>query len=176
MIRTCAALMLALVARAEPAPRLERAIELPAVAQRLRDQGVPAAEVTLAVRSAKDHGLPASEATDVLEEGAKGEKLDNFGKFVKGQLDAGLRGRELAQAIHEEQAKRGKGGKGPDGEGPPGLDGEKGGKGKAPDGQEGKVGKGKAPDQPAGGEGKAGKGKGPAGGEGKAGKGSKGGN
>lgn len=71
------------------------------------------------------------------------------------QLDAGLRGRELARAIHEEHARRGIGNSEhaggphdgePAGEGPPGQDGEKGNKGKAPDGDDrgskGKSGKG----------------------------------
>jgi hypothetical protein len=144
MTRTFVMLALTLGARAEPGVGLERAIELPAAAQRLREMGVPAAEVTLAVRTARDHGLSAGEATEVMEEGTRGEKLDNFGKFVGEQLDKGLRGRELAQAIHEEQARRGKG---PGGEGPPGQDPEKGEKGKAGEGgppeDAGKAGKGK---------------------------------
>ena len=163
MTRTFVALSLALTvgAQAEPRPDLGRAIELPAAAERLRERGVPAAEVATAVNAAKDHGLTAGEATDVLEAGAKGEKLDNFGRFVNDKLDEGLRGRELAEAIHEEQERRGKGGggKGLDGEGPPGRDeaGTDEGKGKG-------KGKGKGPDGDPG-EGKgAGKGKGPGGG------------
>src|SRR5688500_13183581 len=122
MTRTFVMLSLTLTAQASPA-RMDRAIELPAAAQKLRDAGVPAAEVATAVRSAKDHGLPAADATDVLEEGAKGEPIDNFGKFVNDKLDEGLRGRELAEAIHAEKERRGKG---PDGEGPPGQDGDRG--------------------------------------------------
>ena len=116
-------------------PRLGRAIELPAKAQALRDQGVPASEVAQAVRASRDHGLSAGETSDLLDE-AKGEKLDNLGSFVKEKLDQGLRGRELADAIHEEQARR-RGGR-PDDRGPGegrGHDGEKGGK--SPDGEKG---------------------------------------
>jgi hypothetical protein len=157
MTRTFLGVALILCARAEPAPRLERAIELPAAAQRLRDLGVPDAEVTLAVRAARDHGLSAEDATVVMEEGTRGPKLDNFGKFVNEQLDKGLRGRDLATAIHEEQALRGKG---PPDEGPPGQDPEKGEKGKAGEGgppeEAGKESKGKAD----GGAGKESKGKG----------------
>jgi hypothetical protein len=120
---------------------LGRAIELPAKAQALRDDGVPAAEVATAIRASKDHGLTAAETTDLLD-AAKGEKIDNLGSFVKGKLDEGLRGRDLANAIHEEQGRRGMGKP---------EDGEKGGKGKAPtDGEQGgeqgggKEGKGKS--------------------------------
>jgi hypothetical protein len=161
MTRTFVMLALTLAARAEPAARLERAIDLPAEAQRLRDMGVPAAEVALAIRSAREHGLSAGDATDLMEEGTRGEKLDNFGKFVGEQLDEGLRGRDLAQAIHEEKARRGKGGQGPEGEGPPGQDPAKGGKaGEGPADEPGKAGKGKSGEGAEGSEGKAGKGKG----------------
>jgi hypothetical protein len=135
-------------------PALGRAIELPAKAQALRDQGVPASEVATAVRAAHDHGLNAGDTADLLE-AARGAKLDDLGSFVREKLDEGLRGRELADAIHEEQARRGqgrpddpgdgrgkapdgeKGGKGPDAEHPdhpggnPHDDGEKTGKGKS---------------------------------------------
>lgn len=120
-------------------PGLGRAIELPAKAQELRDQGVPAAEVAGAIRAARDHGLTASDTADLLDS-ARGAKLDDLGAFVREKLDEGLRGRELAEAIHEEQARRGQGrpddpgrgakGKGPEG-GHPHDDGEKGGKGKS---------------------------------------------
>ena len=130
-------------------PRLGRAIELPARAQALRDQGVPAAEVASAVRASREHGLSAADTADVLEAADEG-KLDNLGSFVKKKLGEGLRGRELAKAIHEEQARRGTGK--PDDRGP---DHDKGG-GKAPD--EGEKG-GKAPDEgEKGGKGKSGKG------------------
>ena len=135
-------------------PRLGRAIELPAQAQALRDQGVPAGEVASAVRASREHGLSAADTADVLEAADEG-KLDNLGSFVKEKLGEGLRGRELAKAIHEEQARRGTGK--PDDRGPPdghGPDHDKGGK--APD--EGEKG-GKGPDDgEKGGKGKSGKG------------------
>jgi hypothetical protein len=158
------ALLVAVTAQAQPSNSLVRATELPAAAQRLRESGVPDAEVAAALKASKDHKVPAAEATDLLDAGAHGGKLDNFGSFVKEQLDSGLRGRELARAIHDEQARRGTGkpgggegppeGRGPDG-GPPGQGGDgpgdeagKGNKGKAPDGagenkgEKGKAGKG----------------------------------
>jgi hypothetical protein len=151
---TLLALSLTFAARADAPDRMDRAIQLPAAAQQLRDKGLPASEVATAVNAAKESGLPASDAADLLEEGAKGPNLDNFGKFVKSKLDEGLRGRDLANAIHEEKESRGKTGKGPDGQGPPGQDGEKGGKGPPGD-----PGGGPPPDKGGGGEGKGGKGK-----------------
>ncbi|MEZ4236938.1 MAG: hypothetical protein R3F59_12460 [Myxococcota bacterium] len=108
-----AALALALTAQAAPGPDLARAIALPGAAQALRERRVGADEVALAVRAARDHGLPAGDAADLLGEGARGERLDNFGHFVQTQLDAGLRGQALAQAIHEEKARRGNRGAAP---------------------------------------------------------------
>ncbi|MCB9687985.1 MAG: hypothetical protein H6735_23295 [Alphaproteobacteria bacterium] len=160
-------------ALAAPGPRgLGRAIDLPARAQAVRDAGVPAEEVRTALHAAKGKGLGADEAADLLEaeeEEARDGKIDNFGSFVQEKLDEGLRGRELADAIHEEHARQGKGkhgkgkkAKGPDDEhGPPdgkGPDGEHGPpEGKGPDGEHGPP-EGKGPDGEHGG-GKEGKGK-----------------
>ncbi|MCA9491336.1 MAG: hypothetical protein KC621_15500 [Myxococcales bacterium] len=167
------------VALAAPGQKgLGRAIDLPAHAKAVRGAGVPADEVRTALHAAKDKGLGADEAADLLEaeeEEAGNGKMENFGGFVQEKLDEGLRGRDLANAIHEEHAREGKGkhgkgkkGKGPDGEHEgKGPDGEHGPpEGKGPDGEHGPP-EGKGPDGEHGqGGGKEGKGKG---GKGKAG-------
>ena len=92
---------------------IRRAIDLPVQADALRRAGVPDAEVQEAVRSAESHGLSAAEADEVLEESDKARKkngeIDNLGSFVNDRLDEGLRGKELAAAIHAEHEARGKG-------------------------------------------------------------------
>jgi hypothetical protein len=118
MKRTLTPLALALalaggVALAGSDAELVAATKLPVQADALRQAGVPDAEVAEAVRAAKAHGLSAGEAEEALEASADSTeehgRIDNFGKFVNGQLDEGKRGRELAQAIREEHARRGKG-------------------------------------------------------------------
>jgi hypothetical protein len=77
----------------------------------------------------RGRGLSADEAARVVGEEVDainaGEPKDNFGGFVQQQLDAGLRGRALAQAIRAEHQARGKGR--PGGHKPPGRDAGKGG-------------------------------------------------
>lgn len=90
---------------------LLRAIMLPAVSEQLRRSGIAPEEVKAAVNGAKEKGVSAGAITEVLRETARSVEengpIDNFGAFVQSQLDAGLRGRELAAAIHAEHARRG---------------------------------------------------------------------
>lgn len=112
---------LAMVSAAEPARTMGQAasgsvgmleaIQLPAMAQTLRGEGIPAVEVRAAVVGARNSGVAAGEiavifratAATVNEHGP----IDNFGAFVQQQLRAGLRGRDLADAIRAEHARRG---------------------------------------------------------------------
>lgn len=90
-----------------------RAIMLPTISETLRQSGIPAEEVKTAVTGAKEKGVPAGAISEVLRETARSVEengpIGNFGAFVQQQLDAGLRGRELAAAIHAEHARRGMG-------------------------------------------------------------------
>jgi hypothetical protein len=107
--------------------RLLRAARLPKEADECRRKGVPDADMKETLRAAKRKGLKSEEMADVTSEQRKAidehGPVDNFGAFVQSKLDEGLRGRELAAAIHAEHAKRGKGkgyrppGKGKDGRG-----------------------------------------------------------
>lgn len=175
-----------------------RALELPLMTDRLRRQGIPETDIRGLLDATKNAGLPADEATDVVDEAAEAVKdngpVDNFGAFVKTQLDAGLRGKELAAAIRAEHVANGKGGGKPENAGPPADHGKHGsgghehgpGGGHGPNGGGGE-GHGRAPgerpnaenrpfgDKPEGGggrpEGKGGKMEGKGGGTGAEGKG-----
>ncbi|MCA9568645.1 MAG: hypothetical protein KC656_12420, partial [Myxococcales bacterium] len=87
--------------------------DLPARAQSLRDAGVDADQVREALHAARAAKLSAGDAAALLDASlAPVEEhgpVEGFGAFVKAQLDAGLRGSELASAIQAEHAKRGLG-------------------------------------------------------------------
>jgi hypothetical protein len=112
-----------------------QAIALPTIAGMLRDRGVPVEELETAIFGARGKGVPAGETAGVLEATALAVEangpIENFGAFVQARLDAGLRGRELAQAIRAEHARRGIGkgsrlesrGPGQEGQGRPGAAG-----------------------------------------------------
>lgn len=92
-------------------PNILEAILLPRVSDSLRKEGVPEDEVRVAIEEAMRKRLPPEETKQVLDETSRSVResgpIDNFGAFVQTQLDAGLRGRELAAAIHAEHARRG---------------------------------------------------------------------
>lgn len=88
-----------------------QAIQLPDLAEILRERGVPTEEIAAAMEGARRRGVPPGEMTGVLEETAETVEqtgpIENFGAFVEQQLAAGLRGRELAEAIRAEHGRRG---------------------------------------------------------------------
>ena len=93
---------------------LSRAADLPFVAQELRAGGLPEGEVRVALNALRDAKLSAADAEQALTAAEQGVErsgpIDNFGAFVQSQLDSGLRGRQLAEAIRAEHEARGKGG------------------------------------------------------------------
>lgn len=99
------------------AERLERKIreglKLPGAAEDARDGGVGDEEVRVVLDRGRKGRLPAEDMKIVLEEERRAVDehgpIDNFGAFVQSKLDEGLSGRELADAIHQEHAARGKG-------------------------------------------------------------------
>lgn len=119
-----------------------KAIRLPDLTEILRERGVPTEEIAAAIEGARRRGVPPGEMTGVLEETAESVErtgpIENFGAFVEEQLAAGLRGRELAEAIRAEHGRRGIGpgerlesrGRGSEGEGrrPPEADRRRGGR------------------------------------------------
>jgi hypothetical protein len=94
--------------------RVLAALELPSIVDSIRRRGgIPEDEVRVVVEEARRKNIPANETRDVLKEADNAIRdhgpVDNFGAFVKARLDAGLRGRALAQAIRQEHARRGVG-------------------------------------------------------------------
>lgn len=96
---------------AAESPSILTTILLPTVAEILRDRGIPPEDVEAAVIGARERGMPPSGTYEVLRETARmvdqHGPIENFGAFVQAQLDAGLRGRDLAAAIRAEHARRG---------------------------------------------------------------------
>lgn len=109
--------------------RILSAAELPVSTAQARIEGTPSDVINTVLDVLIGAKVPAGEAHEVIDEerAARRENgpVDNFGAFVQSQLAAGLRGRELAAAIHAEHAARGKG---PGGKGQGGVVGGRGGK------------------------------------------------
>lgn len=121
----------------DPGARIIAALELPHAANEARRAGVGDDQIKIVLSIGKDKKAENAEVAKALRAGAEATKqngpIDNFGAFVQSQLDAGLRGQDLAAAIRAEHEARGKGkGQGgpPEGKGPEG----KGPEGKGPDG------------------------------------------
>jgi len=93
--------------------RVLAAAQLPVMAAEAREEGVSNTSLGNILEVIRRRGLPAEDARWVLEEEVRvvreGGPKENFGAFVQTQLDAGLRGRALAEAIHEEHRRRGMG-------------------------------------------------------------------
>lgn len=131
---------------------LRRALELPRIMQRARTAGIPDSSVRGILSEMRRRGVPASEAEPALELEVDaveaGGRPDNFGAFVRSQVEAGVRGRELAERIRAERQARGLGpaGRGgrPEGAGPPA------GRGGRPEGAGPPGARGSAPDSSKG--------------------------
>lgn len=93
--------------------RILASAQLPVAAAEARTEGVSNIQLSDILEMIRRRGLPAEDARYVLEEEVRvvreGGPKENFGAFVQTQLDAGLRGRALADAIHEEHRRRGMG-------------------------------------------------------------------
>lgn len=88
-----------------------RAIDLPRVMQRAREAGVPDSSLRGILDRMRNRGIPPEEAAAAVEMEVetveRGGSKDNFGSFVRAQVESGLRGRELAAAIRAERQRRG---------------------------------------------------------------------
>lgn len=93
--------------------KVRTAMNLPVRTAEARDAGVPDERVRSTVWDIFRSGVPAEDATRIFDEEVRivreGGSKDNFGAFVRSRVEAGLRGRELAEAIHAEHARRGMG-------------------------------------------------------------------
>ena len=95
-------------------------LNLPLAVEAARQAGIPSGSIWDVLDSLRRRRVPAADAEQILrgevEAVEKGGPRENFGAFVNAQLARGLRGRELAAAIHAEHARRGIGqgrGRGP---------------------------------------------------------------
>lgn len=88
-----------------------RVLRLPRTTTEAREKGVPDSTIGGIIEVLRRDRVPAGDAQKVIEDELeateKGQPADNFGAFVQAQHRKGLRGRELADAIHAEQARRG---------------------------------------------------------------------
>jgi hypothetical protein len=96
----------------EATARARAALELPRTVDSVRKHGgIPESEMGAVIGDARRRGVPAHETRDVLVAAdaaiRQNGPVDNFGAFVQGRLAAGLRGRDLANAIRAEHARRG---------------------------------------------------------------------
>ena len=93
--------------------RIRKAAELIKTSEEAREAGIPEEEVAEVLKGAHERGLSPGETEEILAESTATTDefgpVDNFGAFVEAKLDEGLRGQELAAAIHEEHRQRGKG-------------------------------------------------------------------
>lgn len=91
--------------------RVKEAMALPRTAKDSREAGATEEKIREVLEAARARGVPAGETRKILEveneELRKGGNPDNFGAAVHHLKESGLRGRELAEAIHAEQAARG---------------------------------------------------------------------
>ncbi len=105
-------LLLALAVHADPVSdeALKRAIQLPVVAHEMRRDGVPEEDVDVVLDAGRKSGMGAGGTTEALEAardaGRQEGRTDNLGAFVRERIEAGLRGQDLAAAIHAEHQAR----------------------------------------------------------------------
>jgi hypothetical protein len=88
-----------------------QATRLPTVTREARLLGVSERDLQTIFATARERRIPASSLAELFSEEnnaiRKYGPIDNFGAVVQERLNSGLRGRELAAAIHAEHAARG---------------------------------------------------------------------
>ena len=93
--------------------QIQRILRLPQTIERARQAGVSDSQVREVLRRTRERGVPAEDAQRTIEQETeaveRGGDRGEFGKFVQSRIDAGLRGRELSEAIRAEHARRGVG-------------------------------------------------------------------
>jgi len=88
-------------------------LHLPQTVEEGRRAGIPSGSIWAVLDSLRRRGVPGADAGQIVRDEVDAVKVgappENFGKYVNAQLARGLRGRELAAAIHAEHARRGMG-------------------------------------------------------------------
>jgi hypothetical protein len=86
-------------------------LHLPQTVDEGRRAGIPSGSIWAVLDSLRRRGVPGEDAGQIVREEVDAVKAgappENFGKYVNAELARGLRGRELAAAIHAEHARRG---------------------------------------------------------------------
>ncbi|HEY6060107.1 MAG TPA: hypothetical protein VIV10_05955 [Gemmatimonadales bacterium] len=89
----------------------QRVLNLPNTVDQGRQAGVPSGTIWGVLDSLRRARVPAQDAQEIVQEEVDavkdGAPKENFGATVNAMLARGLRGRELAAAIHAEHARRG---------------------------------------------------------------------
>lgn len=90
-----------------------RALDLPQIFQRARSAGIPDSSLRGMIDAMRSRGIPTEEAIPAVEMEVEaveqGGNKDNFGSFVRAQVESGVRGQELAARIRAERQARGMG-------------------------------------------------------------------
>jgi hypothetical protein len=91
----------------------QRVLNLPKTVDEGRQAGIPSGTIWGVLDSLRRARVPAQEAQVIVQDEVDAVKAgapkENFGAAVNAMLARGLRGRELAAAIHAEHARRGMG-------------------------------------------------------------------
>jgi hypothetical protein len=86
-------------------------LKLPQTVEEGRQAGIPSGSIWGVLDSLRRRNVPAEDAEQIVRDEVDAVKAgapkENFGATVNALLTRGLRGRELAAAIHAEHARRG---------------------------------------------------------------------
>ena len=89
----------------------QRVLNLPKTVDEGRQAGIPSGTIWGVLDSLRRARVPAQDAQQIVQDEVDavkgGAPKENFGATVNALLARGLRGRELAAAIHAEHARRG---------------------------------------------------------------------
>ena len=101
-------------AQQQPAPTdsgIWSILKLPQTVEQGRQAGIPSGTIWGVLDSLRRRNVPAEDAEQIVRDEVDAVKAgapkENFGATVNALLARGLRGRELADAIHAEHARRG---------------------------------------------------------------------
>lgn len=91
--------------------RVRQSVRLPQATEEAREAGAPEGRIAEILATARERAVSAADVAEILRTETtalrEGGNPDNFGAAVLELKADGLHGRELAEAIHAEQAARG---------------------------------------------------------------------
>lgn len=108
-----AAVAMPVAAQQQDTSIMDVLLRLPKTVDEGRRAGISDGSIMAVLDSLHRRGVPAADAGQIVQAEVDAVKAgaprENFGKYVNAMLARGLRGRELAAAIHAEHARRGMG-------------------------------------------------------------------